>query len=393
MSATLRSFYDDNVGTVSSGQTKSFGFEISPAFNLNWAVEQTTMSLGYVYSFIYYEKKPPGFADKEDQTHSFKAMLNHAFSERYALNVQDSFVVGQEADLLRAGSTFTTFQRIPGNNIRNYGAITLNAEMTRLFGVELGYDNTFFDYDDEGGTVFSPSRSGLLDRIEHKFHIDGRWKVQPQTVGVLGYAYRQVDYTANEPIGLGFDPATGFVVFRSDSRNSRSHYGYLGADHSFRPDLTGSVRIGARYTEYPNEPGNSTDIGPSVSANLVYTYMLESTAQIGISHDINTSDLFSAQGNSITTDAESTVIYGSINHRIMPGLFGNVTAQFQNSTLNGGTFNNDSERYYLIGLNLEYRFNPNLSAHVGYNYDKLDSEVNNRSFDRNRVYLGVTASY
>src|SRR6266571_9223429 len=61
VSATLRGFYDDNVGTTpsSSPATKSFGFEISPAFNLNWAVEQTSMSLGYVYSFKYYEKKPP----------------------------------------------------------------------------------------------------------------------------------------------------------------------------------------------------------------------------------------------------------------------------------------------------------------------------------------------
>src|SRR2546422_7901486 len=96
VSATLRGFYDDNVGTTASSQnrTKSFGFEISPGFNLNWAVEQTTMSLGYVYSFLYYEKKPPLFdpakqefvdQDKYDQTHSFKALLNHVFSERYVL--------------------------------------------------------------------------------------------------------------------------------------------------------------------------------------------------------------------------------------------------------------------------------------------------------------------
>jgi hypothetical protein len=31
-------------------------------------------------------------------------------------------------------------------------------------------------------------------------------------------------------------------------------------------------------------------------------------------------------------------------------------------------------------------------VHGGYNYDNLDSDIG-RSFDRNRVYFGVTATY
>jgi len=46
-----------------------------------------------------------------------------------------------------------------------------------------------------------------------------------------------------------------------------------------------------------------------------------------------------------------------------------------------------------LGLNLEYRFNPHLSAEAGYNYDRLDSDLQTRGFDRNRVYIGVKASY
>jgi hypothetical protein len=49
--------------------------------------------------------------------------------------------------------------------------------------------------------------------------------------------------------------------------------------------------------------------------------------------------------------------------------------------------------FYLLGLNLEYRFNSNFSADVGYNYDRLESDLGGRSFDRNRVYLGITATY
>src|SRR5947208_11184858 len=52
VSATLRGFYDDNINTAHSSSAKqsTYGFEVSPALTLNWVLEQTTMSLGYVRS-------------------------------------------------------------------------------------------------------------------------------------------------------------------------------------------------------------------------------------------------------------------------------------------------------------------------------------------------------
>ena len=261
--------------------------------------------------------------------------------------------------------------------------------------MELGYQNSFFHYADEGpfddfGNFIGASRAGLLDRIEHYVHLDGRWTVQPDTTAILGYRFGDTEYTGDEQIG--FDPDTLDPIY-SDIRNQRSHYGYVGVDHVFRPDLTGSVRVGARYTEYQNEPGHPTELGPSAQASLRYIYAPESSIEIGVTHDRNATDLFSVQDGRVTTDAESTAVYGTLTHRIMPRLYGTLTGQFQNSALSGGTFDNVTERYYLVGLNVEYRLNPHLSAHAGYNYDKLDSDVGNRSFDRNRVYIGVTASY
>jgi len=391
VSATLRGFYDDNVNTSphNAPHQESFGFEVRPGFNLFWNLEQTSLTLGYLYSFRYYDKQPLGNDQKYDQSHTFNAAINHAFSERYLLNVSDSFVIGQEPDLLRAGDTFNTYQRIPGDNIRNYGQIKFNAQITRLFGIELGYDNAYWNYDDKGGDEVFPSEAGLLNRIEHYIHIDGRWQILPQTVGVLGYRYGQVDYTADEVIGQ--DIAT-FDLYKSSVRNNRSHYIYVGADHSFRPDLTGTVRAGARFTDYHNEPHGETEISPAASASLSYTYAPESSVTVGVTHDRNATDIFSAVDGNLTTDAESTSVFGSLYHRIMPRLYGSLTAQFQNSEFNGGTVNNKDERYYLVGLNIEYRFNPHFSTHAGYNYDRLDSD-GNRSFDRNRVYLGVTATY
>src|SRR5438445_7524731 len=135
VSATLRGFYDDNVNTLHDNARDTFGFEVNPAvsYGVRWA-EQSRLFASYQYAFKYYERKPFGNTDNYDQTHTFDVALNHAFSPRYLLSVHDSFAIGQEPDLLRAGNAFSSFQRIPGDNIRNYGQITFNAQITRELG-------------------------------------------------------------------------------------------------------------------------------------------------------------------------------------------------------------------------------------------------------------------
>ena len=46
-----------------------------------------------------------------------------------------------------------------------------------------------------------------------------------------------------------------------------------------------------------------------------------------------------------------------------------------------------------MGVNVTYEINKFLAAEAGYNYDRLDSDVGFRSFTRNRVYVGLRASY
>jgi len=65
----------------------------------------------------------------------------------------------------------------------------------------------------------------------------------------------------------------------------------------------------------------------------------------------------------------------------------------QYSTFNEGAFANSTETWYNLGLNLTYSFNNHVSTEIGYNYDNLDSNVSGQKYDRNRVYLGVTATY
>ena len=179
----------------------------------------------------------------------------------------------------------------------------------------------------------------------------------------------------------------------SDTRNARSYYGYVGLDHNFRPDFTGSFRVGARYTEYPNNPEGQSDLSPYAMFDLKYTYLPESSLEVGGSYDYSPTSLTpnANVANQINTSADAGTVYVALNHRIVPKLYGGILAQYQNSMYVGGSIDGKSDNFYLVGLNLRYQFNPNFSAGVGYNYDNLTGLQPH--YDRNRVYIGITGSY
>ncbi len=385
--ASLRGFYDDNVNTVpsSANQTETFGFEVSPVLSLSLPLEQTTIVASYQYSYKYYEKKINDRTDHDDNTHTLGAQIQHQFSPRLMATVRDSFAIGQEPDVLRIGNTAdATFQRVSGDNIRNYGAATINAQISRQLGIELGYANALFDYADDSPGGFS----ARLDRIEHNVHVDARWAAMRDTIVVLGYQFGLVDYTADLLIAPPFP-------HRSDSRNNRSHYVYAGVEHNFLPDLVGTLRAGARFNDYYNSPSDESEASPYVQATLSYQYAPESRVELGVLHDRRSTDQFSAFGSSITLDADTTVAYVSLTHRILPRLYGSLVANFQYSTFNGGPLDNEDQYFIGTGVNLEYRFNRHFSANVGYNYDRLEasSGVSPGDYDRNRVYIGATFVY
>lgn len=401
VSATLRGFYDDNINSAPNDldlgpyKRDSFGFEVSPWIGLYLGGGgPTEFSAAYRLAYKWYENKLVGSSDHDDWVHTFDLAFDHAFNERYQIAVKDSFVIGQEPDILRTGNAMTTYQRISGDNIRNYGAIKFNGQATRLFGYELGYGNSFYDYDDSGEKFDgTPSLSALLDRIDQVAHLDSRWTIQPGTVGILGYQFRQVNYTGDESI-------SDFGDVMSDERNSRSHYLYVGAEHMFSPRLSAAVRLGGNYTDYYKSSTTDSTLSPYALANLRYTYAPESYFDIGVTHDRNATDMsWAPTGDDVTMDQESTVVYASVNHKITSKLYGAILGQYQYSAFYGGPWEDENENYFMAGVNLEYRFNRHLSAHVGYNFDLLDSDMRTedgidlRDMDRNRVYMGITASY
>ena len=151
LAGTLRGFYDDNYATAPSGspfKKSSWGFEVRPSAAVSFVSGPTTFNLSYVYDLRDYTDRP---GNKLDQSHDVELALNHNFNERYSLDLEDSFVVAQEPELV--DPNLATPFRSKGDNIRNTGSINFHGKLSEVLGFKLGYANNYFDYKENLGDV------------------------------------------------------------------------------------------------------------------------------------------------------------------------------------------------------------------------------------------------
>jgi len=385
LSAGVRGFYDDNIFTANNkvdvdGDKKpdrrkfdSFGFEITPSVRFNVPLEGSTLTAGYTYGLRYYESRP---GSKDDQFHLADVAFSHAFNPRYKLSVSDQFAAAQEPDQMVAFSgsgTLPQVVRAEGSNIRNSAGADLTVQIVPLWSAVVGYRNNYYNYKNKG---FAEA----LDRMENLPSLGLRYQLAPKTVLSGNYQYGDVNYRNT----------------KSDFRDNRSHYVFAGVDHSFTSQLVGSLRAGAQFVDWYHAPaGARADaVNPFIDANVTYSYATGSNVQIGFRHARNATDLEAA---SAVLDQQSSLAYGSINHQITGKLRGSVVAQYQNSEFIGASkavlLNGQKEDYISLGLTLNYRINNYLSAEAAYYYDQLASDVNFRDYSRNRVFVGIRATY
>ena len=380
ISASLRGFYDDNyLALPSDFAEESFGIEVKPRVALNLSRETTYLGAAYTYTMKWYEARDD---EPIDHTHEVDLKADHRFSERLRGSFDNAFMYAEEPEIRDVGQAQTTFLRTGAEVLRNQASLDGKIELTELFGLGLGYQNTWYDYLDdetEDGEELFGSRSDLLDRMEHLFRIDTRWQARPDLVGILGYQYGWIDYTGDEAILI---PPAGFEAPTGEIRNETAHYFYLGAEYQMSEELSFIGRAGGRFTEFTEV--DDDDFSPYADLSATYRYLPGSALTLGFRHDRNPTDVLTA------IDQESSVIYGTLSHRITPVLTGNLVAQYQHSMFEGL---DEVDNFFFAGANLQYHITQNFTAETGYNYDRLDSDLPVRSFTRNRVYVGVRAAY
>lgn len=384
VSASLRGFYDDNYAAVPAstpGPKSSFGMEIRPSLGLNVPLDQTLIELDYTYSLKDYFDRPN---DSLVHYHAFQAKLSHKFSDRYKLNLEDSFVYSQEPSLI--DTTTQTTYRTGVKAYRNRAALTFTAEITERLGVEAGYENAWYHYLDSGpGSV-----SSHLNRWENYFHIDPRWRFSENVTGLIGYKYGIVSYTSNDP--LSADPG----ALLASIRDTTAHYLYSGVEYQLSTQFSVMARGGGQLSQYPNT--DQSFLNPYVNISATYTYLPGSYVQAGFRHDRAATDLVgdATDPTLVTLDQTASTFYAYWSHKITQKLTGSLLGQMQNSAFQGGSITGATENSYFVNLSLEYAISKHLSAEFGYLYEMLVSDSNgafDRGYTRNQVYMGIRASY
>jgi hypothetical protein len=391
VSSRLRGFYDDNY-SYGSNKKGSWGWEFSPSISGNVDMQQTDFGARYTFGMFFYLQRSNDGVDPIDYTHEGDIWLDHAFDQTLKVNVADSLVVAQDPNLVQGGATV----RVGGNNLNNQGRVTLSKEWTRQFSTATYYNNKLVIYSDATATPTpntnggNPSNAALLNRIEQGVGNDFRWEFRPQTVGFVGYQYAWVDYTDNQQIA---PPTT--VRYYSDSRNYRAHYGYIGAEHVFSPSLSATGKVGASYVDLYNDPlGSSDSWAPYADLSATYTYVPGSYVQLGFRQDISaTSEAMPGSDGQLTQYQRVSTAYADWTHRFDSKITGSVIGQYSYASFKDGAFDGQPENTVNVGVNLNYQFNQHFWAEAGYNFDELFSNASNRGYTRNRVYIGVGASY
>jgi hypothetical protein len=379
VSGALRGFYDDNPLTqVDALKHGAWGLEASPSISLNKKTDTTLFRADALYDLKHYDATP----EFNDQSVVINGLVDTQFNEANDLKVKDSFALAQEPEVLdeQTGVTSTPL-RAKGNNIRNTASADYLADLSSLLQIEVDYNASVYHYQ---SAVFKP----LLDRLDQFADVDARFKLTSTTTAVVGYRFDDTSYDGDQILS---------GTTKSSIRDNRSHFGMAGFDTKVAKDFTASVRVGAEFFDYYHY--HKTQTSPYADGSLSYNYMSGAYVQAGVKHQHNATDIIGNDPvNNPVLDDEATMVYLQLTQPltfISPNLVAGLYGSYQKSDFNGNQasgLHDKSEDYYTASGNLTYKFNPWFSVEGGYNYDKLSSDAN-RAFARNRVYLGVRATY
>ena len=373
VTASLRGFYDDNY-TTSPDQLaeESWGIEVSPGINFTLG-EGTDMefSAGYAFGMRYYEDRE---SDNEDYGHELGISLDKKFSDTSVLLLSNGLVVAQEPEILNGGTPL----RIEGDNLRNTFAARYRRVLSGSTGVDIGYGNSIFDYEEE-------YHSSLLDRSYNEVSLDVFYGMA-ETEYYAGYRYSSTDFEGDvlQVPGLVFNPA---------ARSNHAHAGYVGARHQLDKNILANVRAGVQnvdYYDFDLMPGliPEDESSPYVDARMEWEYAEGSKLVAGATLARGATDLQAA-------DQEISSVYAQLLHKISGRVHGTLTGRFQDAEISGGgeRLDGKEESLLLLGASLTYAVADNIWAEVSYNYDELDSDVPYRSFERNYLSVGIGTTY
>lgn len=361
--------YDDNTlpGGANNGDES---VSITPYVGVSYVsvAPQTTWDVYVKLGLVYYFDEPAGASDDTYSNSRIGLNLSHRFNERLRFTSRNFVAYELEPDY-------------------SYGFASNRQSSEYLYWET---DNSFgYRWSERFATYTGIKLSGLhydnvpnSDRTTWTAYNQFRYQVSPQSVLTSTYRYSQTS-------------ADGLA---SDSTN---HYFLVGIEHRFSPTTVLIASAGAQFREVDG-PGRSDTTSPFVEialrSQINKQFGIKAFTRLG-AEDYDTV-VQSGTGLAEYSDKLTLRVGVAGNYRVSKflGFFGGVdlvSSSFGNGTQLTGVGAPASRDETLInayvGANL--RFTDNLTGSLSYNFTDSDSDVAGRSYDRNRVSIGIQAEF
>lgn len=368
-SAGMNAIWDDNT-TPSAAGPEDETFSLNPYVGLEFsgAAPQTTWDVFAKLGVIYYLDEPAA-AGSDDMYGQFRAGANltHRFDEQLRL-VSRNFVSYELEPEYSYG--FAT-NRQSSEYIYWDTDNALGYRWTDRLATYTGLKLTMLDYDSVANS----------DRFTWTAYNQFRYVLSPQTVGTMSIRYAQT--TSSE-----------------QSSDSTDTYLLIGAEHRFSPNTIMIANVGAQIREVDG-PNGSDSTSPYMELTLRTQvneqFTLSAFARYGAEvYDTVVSLPLLAEYDSRLTLRVGTQGTYQVSEKL--ALFSGVdlisTAYEDGRAVVGGAPQADQDEMLLnayIGASL--RFTEYLEGTLSYNFTHADSDIPNRSYDRNRISVGLKAEF
>ena len=293
----------------------------------------------------------------DDTFYSARAAFNiaHELSER--LKISNNFFATYEVEPNTAMGASTTLWN--GQYFYGYENFNLSYAWSRRITTTSSYTFDTIQYQDE-----FVSRSE--DRLSHLIAQQFSYALSPKTQLIAEYRFRMVDF---------------------DNRNDvdyNSHFALAGIDHAWSQRLSTSIRGGAEFFS----SDRTDEVAPY--GEFALDYRVDRMTSVR---------WFSALGFDGTELQQFDTRYSfrtgiNATHQIDRRLTLNGGLSYVYSDFDGGdVIPSVTENSILASAGISYLLWSNISMNAQYSYTVLESDDPVREFDRNRVSLGMSASF
>ena len=351
--------YDDNPTPGSDNET-AYGVVYVGAAFLSQS-PQTTVEfagrLGYVH---YFDDLDFGLlkVDQSTPTGSLRLNLTHRVNERLRLSSRNSMAFEYQPDY-----------SIGSSAIRQTGAYTrwssdnsVGYRWSERLGTYTGFIYDGVEYDNPAAQRNDISAITLYN--------DFRYQLSPQTVATLTYRYADRNTAGS-------------------ARDTQNHFIMVGGEHRFSSNSVAIVRAGVQLRSIDGSTRDYT----SPSAEAAVTTRVNQLLSVKAYGRLSTEDSSRQVGAAVYDNANTMRLGVTGTYRVSQALSLSSGINYMSLAYEDGTAENRDESLINAFVGFDLQIAENLYLNGSYNFEDLGSDVVSREYDRNRMSIGVRATF